>query len=399
MNILLVNKFLYPKGGSESYIFGLARILKLNGHNVSFFGMHDNKNIVNIDDNILVDNIDFHQSSIKNMISFYKTIYSIEARKKIGQAMDRFRPDIVHLNNFNFHLTPSIIYEIKKRKIGIIQTVHDPFLVCPSHSLYNFARRRICNKCISGNYYHCIFDRCIHNSISKSIIGAFEAYLYHTLDAYKLIDHFICPSRFIANKLIEAGFKKDKISIISNFHEYHTHTTGFNHQRREYYLYFGRLSVEKGIKTLLSAINNLPSYRFLIAGTGPMQDELLQIDNLQFLGFRHGLELLELIQNAIATIYPSEWYENCPMSIIESIGLGTPVIASNIGGIPELVIDNFNGMLFTPGSSEQLIQKIKLMQEDQDLRRILYNNLIISAERLSVDRYYDEIMPLYKKYN
>ena len=140
MKILLVNKFLYTKGGSEKYMFDLADVLRPKGHQVKFFGMNDPKNIVETPKEHLVNNIDFHQKSLSILLYPFKIIYSQEARHKIRGLIEEFKPDIVHLNNYNFQITPSIIYELKKYKIPIIQTLHDPILVCPAHLLYNLKK-------------------------------------------------------------------------------------------------------------------------------------------------------------------------------------------------------------------------------------------------------------------
>ena len=135
MKILMVNKFLYPRGGSESYMLKLSEELKSQGHEVEYFGMIDVQNTVGNSLGLYTTNMDFHSKGIQRFLYPFKIIYSREAYKKIGKVLDNFKPDIVHMNNINFQLTPSIIYAIKKRNIPLVQTVHDYQMICPNHLL------------------------------------------------------------------------------------------------------------------------------------------------------------------------------------------------------------------------------------------------------------------------
>ncbi len=395
MKILLVNKFLYPKGGSERYLFDLAELLRAKGHQVEFFGMDDPRNIVETPKEKLVKNIDFHKKSLSTLLYPFKIIYSSEARHKIRRIIKEFRPDLVHLNNYNFQITPSIIYELKKHKIPVVQTLHDPVLVCPSHLLYNVRTGSICEKCKGRKYRNCMITQCIHGSLFRSMLGMFEGYLYYKLKTYDYIEKFICPSQFLADKLIDFGVRKEKLTVIPNF----IHSMDYSDMPRErnYFLYFGRISREKGMVTLLSAVKALPGIQFVFAGSGPLESMLQGLDNGRWVGFKQGEELRDLIRGSIATIYPSEWYENSPLSILESFGLGVPVIGSNIGGIPELIEDQFNGLLFEPKNIADLVDKIKYLDERKELRDGYSRNCLKSSKSFSREKYYQNIFNLYQK--
>ncbi len=395
MKILLVNKFLYPNGGSERYLFDLAEILRAKGHQVEFFGMDDPRNIVETPKEKLVKNIDFHKNSLSTLLYPFKIIYSSEARHKIRRIIREFRPDLVHLNNYNFQITPSIIYELKKHKIPVVQTLHDPVLVCPSHLLYNVRTGSICEKCKGRKYRNCMLTQCIHGSLFRSVLGMFEGYLYYKLKTYDYIEKFICPSQFLADKLIDFGVRKEKLTVIPNF----IHSMHYSDRPRErnYFLYFGRISREKGMVTLVSAVKALPGIQFVFAGSGPLENMLQGIDNGRWVGFKQGEELRDLIRGSIATIYPSEWYENSPLSILESFGLGVPVIGSNIGGIPELIKDQFNGLLFEPQNIADLVDKIKYLDERKELRDEYARNCLESSKSFSREKYYQSIFSLYRK--
>ncbi len=159
MKILLVNKYLYPKGGAETYVFKLGETLQKMGHEVEYFGMYHKDNIVGNSSGQYTSNMDFHGDSLIKMVSnSMKIIYSSEARKKIRKVLDNFKPDVCHLNNFNYQLTPSIILEIVKwrkesgRECKIVYTAHDLQLVCPNHLMMNPVTGNICKKCLEGKY-------------------------------------------------------------------------------------------------------------------------------------------------------------------------------------------------------------------------------------------------------
>ena len=269
MKILMVNKFLYPRGGSESYMLYLAEYVEKIGHEVAFFGMYDEKNTVGNAKNLYTQNMDFHAKGLARFLYPFKIIYSFEAKKKIMQVIDDFKPDIVHMNNINFQLTPSIIYGIKKKGIPLVQTVHDYQMICPNHLLYNFEKNIPCEKCVKGSRIHCIKNRCIHASKVKSMIGAIEAKFYSWLKTYKKVDLFVCPSNFLENKLLSAKeYYKGKTKTIHNFINKEKFA---NNDRKEdsYIVFVGRLSKEKGIENIAGAAKLLPAYRFVVAGSGP----------------------------------------------------------------------------------------------------------------------------------
>ena len=400
MKILLVNKFLFPHGGSETYIFKLNEILKQKGHEVQFFGMNDTKRIVNNNVESYTTNIDFHESNFIKKISYpIKIIYSIEARKKIRKVLDDFSPDVVHLNNFNYQLTPSIILEIVKwrndnnKKCNIVYTAHDYQLICPNHSLFNFRTNKICEKCIKGNYFNCIKYKCIHNSVIRSFIGTIESYFWKKMKTYKYIDSVICPSYFMMKKLNEYELLKNKTIVLHNFVEQPTHRTV---TKKDYVIYFGRYSAEKGINSLVEACNRIPQIKFIFAGQGPLEDKINSTKNINNVGFKSGEELRKLVEEARFSICPSIVFENCPFSVIESQMYGTPVLIADIGGIPELVDKNKTGDTFVSGNVEDLVSKIQIMWEKTKSSNE-YSEKCLQKKFVSTEQYYDEIMSIYSK--
>lgn len=356
MKILMVNKFLYPNGGSETYIFELGKELVRQGHQVEYFGMEHENRIVGNHAESYTANMDFHTGKLQKLLYPFKIIYSSEARKKIRAVLEDFKPDIVHLNNFNYQLTPSIIYEIKAHKIPIVFTAHDYQIVCPNHMMINGKTGRSCEKCLEESSIHCTMDCCIHDSRIKSILGTMENMLYRCLPVYQKINRIICPSRFMEQKLSLDKRLNGRTLVMYNFIPKLSNTSS---EKKEYVLYFGRYSKEKGVSTLLSVCKMLPDISFIFAGKGKLKEEIRKISNIEEVGFVQGEELHELISCALFTVYPSEWYENCPFSVMESQALGTPVIGADIGGIPELIISGKTGEIFQSGNAESLKEKIE----------------------------------------
>lgn len=369
MKVLMVNKFLYPNGGSETYTFKLGEHLSSQGHEVQYFGMEHKGNVVGNKVEAYTSDMDFHGGSkLSKLFLPLKTIYSFEARKQLRKVLDDFQPDVVHLNNFNYQLTPSIIVETIKwrkknrRQCKILYTAHDGQLVCPNHLFKNPNTNQICEKCIDGKYMNCAKGKCVHGSTMKSLVGSMEAIFWKKKKVYKHIDTIICCSEFMKTKLDHNPILAERTVALHNFVD---DVEWKETEKKDYVLYFGRFSEEKGIGTLIQACKELPEIKFVFAGVGPMEDQLNEIDNIENVGFKTGEELEKLIREARFSIYPSEWYENCPFSIMESEMYGTPVLGADIGGIPELIRVGETGELFKSGSIEKLKDKIKTLYNNK----------------------------------
>lgn len=393
MRILMVNKYLYPKGGAETYMLKLGAKLEEMGHEVQYFGMFDRQNVVNNKLSAYTDHKDFHKLSWDYLTYPLKIVYSRSARKELRRLLNAFKPDVVHTNNINFQITPSILYEIKRDNIPIIHTAHDPQWVCPNHTLTNPRTMKNCTECLDGHFFGCIKNRCIHSSLIRSIIGTAEARLYRNLHTYRLADKIICPSRFMEKMLSHNPDIKGRTEVVYNFIDKkisNAEKTG------HYALYFGRFSAEKGIRTLLKAASELPDIQFVFAGSGDLEEEIDKVPNIKNVGFKKGQELDDLIAGADFSILPSEWAENCPFSVMESQSLNTPVIGADIGGIPELIEDGKNGLLFKSGSVEDLKEKIKYLNENEAVRQNLSENCK-NIKYDTIDRYAEKMLLIYKE--
>ena len=398
MKILMINKFLHPNGGSETYIFRLGDSLTARGHEVQYFGMEHEGRCVGNRVNAYTSDMDFHGGSKLAKLTYpIKTIYSSEARRKLRLVLEDFQPDVCHLNNFNYQLTPSILLEIAKwKKEGhpcrVVYTAHDLQLVCPNHMCNNPNTGENCEKCLGGHFENCALGRCIHGSLAKSAIGTLEAMLWNGCGVYKNIDVMICCSEFLKRKMDSNPLFAGKTLALHNFVD---KAEKQETEKQNYVLYFGRFSREKGIDTLIQVCKELPEIPFVFAGTGPLEEELAGVPNIQNVGFQRGQDLETLIRQARFSVYPSQWYENCPFSVMESQLYGTPVLGADIGGIPELIEEGKTGELFESGNAAQLKEKIKMLWENRDLTA-RYSENCAHIRFDDVDTYTEKLLKLYR---
>ena len=399
MKILMINKFLHPNGGSETYIFKLGQQLTEMGHQVQYFGMEHAGRCVGNRVEAYTDDMDFHGGSMLSKLTYpLKTIYSRQARKKLRLVLDDFQPDVCHLNNFNYQLTPSIILEIRKwskqtkQPCRIVYTAHDYQLICPNHMCLNPNSGSICEKCLSGSFVSCLKGKCIHGSTAKSAVGMAEATYWKLRGTYKQIDTVICCSGFMKTKLDTNPIFRSKTVTLHNFID---SIPPQQTEKKDYVLYFGRYGQEKGIDTLLSACKALPEIPFVFAGSGPLEERLKDIPNLENRGFCSGEALQTLIREARFSIYPSEWYENCPFSVMESQMYGTPVLGADIGGIPELIQSGKTGELFPAGDARALTDAIARLWNDRALTE-QYTANCAHVAFMNVEDYCTQLLKLYR---
>lgn len=392
MKILMVNKFLYPNGGSETYIFQLGEALQRSGHEVQYFGMEHAGRVVGNRAQRYTADMDFHTGKLQKLLYPFRIIYSFEAKRKMGEVLRDMKPDVVHLNNINFQLTPSVIYAVRAyekktgRKVKIVYTAHDYQWVCPNHMMRIPATGKICFACRDGHFGACSKNRCIHNSRIKSLLGTIEAKFYACRKTYGMVDVIVCPSAFMKKQLDTNPLLAEKTVMLRNFVEraevdtkqemQHTQNQGSPETKNgsDYVLYFGRFSEEKGIGTLLDACKALPEIPFVFAGSGPLEPQVNQAKNVDNKGFVTGEALRRLIAGARFSVYPSEWYENGPFSVMESQIYGTPVLVSDLGGAPELVQTGRTGELFRGGDMEELTAHIRELWEDPERCRTYRDN-------------------------
>ena len=400
MKVLLVNKFHYIKGGSETYYFSLGDLLEKRGHQVIWFSMKDDRNLPCAQSKYFVNNLDFNASGnpVKSAGAALHLLYSREAGRKFARLLDDEKPDIIHLNIFQSQLTGSIVDEAYKRHIPVVYTAHDLKSVCPNYLMMH--HQNVCEQCLGGHYWHCFANGCMKASKVKSLLASMEAYVYKLRKTYRKIDYVITPSFFYKNKLEAAGIYRCPIEHVRNFlPEGTVYEKG---SRGDYFLYFGRLAREKGIHTLVKAFSKAHvEEKLFIVGAGPEEERLRLMvkklgmeDKILFLGFKSGDELKEIVANALCVCLPSEWYENGPYSILEAQALGRPAIVSDYGGLPELVEDGKTGFITEAGNAFDLTEKIEKMSQSGMDSAYIFNK---AANAYSADLYAEHIIGIYEK--
>ena len=401
MKILLINKFLYPKGGDAISTIETGKLLQNKGHIVFFWGMKSPNNPPFLFDEYFVEEINYEGNlSLRiKLASVFNLMYSLEAKHKIAQLIKIVKPDVVHLNNFAHQISPSILDVFCKFRIPMVMTMRDYKLVCPSYSM--LADGKPCERCKNGRYYFCFLKKCTKNSFLKSFVNTVEMYLHHKiLHVYDKIDTFIAPSKFMLNKVREMGFKK-KIVYLPNFVDIEEFKPQYEWEE-ESIVYMGRLSYEKGVVTLIDAVKGIP-IKLKIIGDGPLRETLISkaegenIDNVEFLGYKTSNELKKLVKKSMFTVLPSECYENSPRVVLESFALGKPVIGARIGGIPELVMDEETGLTFEAGDRKDLKEKIMfLINSPNRIIEMGKNARKFAVEKFNSDRYYSKLMQIYQ---
>ncbi|MFC1669974.1 glycosyltransferase family 4 protein [Spirochaetota bacterium] len=405
LKILLVNNFYYNRGGDTTHLFLLKKLFEKEGHDVVIFSMHHPDNFKSKYSSYFTSYIDYskivNNKSIKNIIRVIsKSIYSLEAKKKIEKLLKEERPDIAHLQNIYHHITPSIIHALKKFKIPILWTMHDFTAICPNSSF--MVNGKLCENCKKRKFYWTVIKKCKRNSLSASIVAAFETTIFRIFRIYRHINVIITPSIFLKNKLIEYGFKRNNIHCINNFLDIDFDES--DEHESNYYLFFGRLVEGKGIETLLKAVKNIELKKLLIIGDGHLRKKLEDFvktnslnSRIVFAGYKPRDEMIKIIKKSLFVIVPSEWYENYPYSILESFACGKPVIGSNLGGIPEQVIDGKTGLLFKSGNAENLKEKIIYLINNPEKIIEMGNNARNFVNELNPESHYRKTIQIYEK--
>lgn len=398
MKILLINNQNSIKGGAHRVFLETGSMLKENGNKVVYFYAKDSLS--------LEDDIDNKYPRIRNYrnLTFIEKVkysrdffYNKDANIKLVTLIEEAKPDIAHIHLFLGGLSLSILNALKTKNIPIVHTVHDYRLICPAYTFLD-KNNNICEKCIDRFYLRCFINKCsLENKYSHSLILSADAYFRrYFINPINIIDKFI----FVSNFSKQLHIKHDKTfarksEIIYNFKP---DVRKFaNNNKGNYFVYFGRLSREKGLMLLVKAAKRL-NINLKIIGDGPLKSTL-QMDsnkNIEVLGFKNQDELWNIISMCSFVIIPSEWYENNPLAIIESFALGKPVIGSNIGGIPEL-IENERGLLFEPKSLLSLKIAIKKALEMPVSRyyQMVKNVINYSDSTLSRNNHYNKLLDTY----
>ncbi|MDC0553794.1 glycosyltransferase family 4 protein [Flavobacteriaceae bacterium] len=400
MKILQINNIHYIRGGADVVYFETGKLLEKYGHQVFYFSSRGEKTLSNENLNYFYQEFNHQKASLFEKVSNIKSfVYNDKSYKSLLKYIDIVKPDVAHVHLFMGGGSVSILKALREKGIPIIHSVHDYRLICPASLLLD-NKNNICELCKDGSYLRCTTKKCAPHSFSKNFMLSMDAYFRKKyLRPLNFINHFIFVSHFSRNKHIE--FEKEyrfKSSVLYNFIE------NFKKNKNkiikgDYFIYFGRLSREKGIATLIEAAT-LSDINLKIVGEGPLYDDCkkLNLKKIDFIGFKQGEELRSLVRNSSFVIVPSEVYESLGMVIIEAYALGKPVIASRIGGIPEIVDNGNTGLLFELKSVKDLTKKINIAESINHDEYLQMSNNAIKFARTHFDskKYYNELIKIYK---
>ena len=410
MRILLVNYRYFISGGPEKYMFNIKKMLEDNGHEVIPFSIHSNKNIeteyskyfvepIGGRDATYFDEVKKTPKSIWQMLT--RSIYSREVEKAIKKEINDVKPDLVYIIHFVNKLSPSVITGAKKMGIPVVLRLSDYFLLCPRFDfVYD---KKLCEECLTKGYMTCIKKRCVKGSLFASTIRVFSMKVHKAIKIYKYVDAFITPSEFLKKKLIQNGFDASKITCIPTFTSSKTEIG--KPQVGNYGLYFGRITEEKGVDTVVKAYEMMPERLLKIMGDDTTDEavrlkgyiEEKNIENIEFIGFKAGEELENVIKGARFTLIPSIWYDNLPNTALESFQYSKPVIASNIGSLPELVEDGINGYLFEPGNVYALINAVEKMDNNEVVIRMGAESKARLEDKFAPQSHYNRLTRIFNE--
>lgn len=395
MKVLIANKFFFRNGGSESVMFQEREFLERSGHQVIDFSMQDKRNLDSPYSSHFVGRQDYRIAGkldkIKSAITF---AHSPEAVRKLNALIDDTLPDLVHCHNIYHQLTPSIIGAAKSRGIPVVLTLHDYKPVCPVYTRLH--DETPCSACLDGDFSQVVKRRCADNSLGKSSLLYLEAILQRRMGSYEKVDRFLAPSHFMRDSVL-GRFHPSQVVPLYNGVDVKDISPSAHDEG--YVLYLGRLSKEKGVETLLRAhAAARGAWPLVVAGTGPLADPLRSsYANAKFVGHVSGDELKKTLKGASLLVVPSEWYENCPMSVLEAMAYGKPVVGSRMGGIPELIEEGQTGLLFEAGNVDQLREQLGILMASPELRRSMGLRARARAEHeFSLDKHNERLLSIYR---
>jgi glycosyltransferase involved in cell wall biosynthesis len=406
LKVLLINNCHYRRGGADVVYLNTGELLESRGHTVAYFSTRSPYNYPTKYSDYFVRDIDaLKLNFVEQLVYMPRKLYSWESRRNLKKIIRDFQPDLAHIHLYKGGLTASILPVLRRKKVPSVITLHDYSLLCPRNIMID-GNGKICERCLSGTRLNCVYHRCNRKNIYYSIINYIEFVLNNNIFNPRLyFNRIICVSKFNYLKHSSHPLFKDRFKHLYNFYPQLSQSKPVT-VKGSYFLFYGRLAPEKGVQTLINTWKRMEEgIRLKIIGEGSMSDMIKteiknnNLTNIEFLGFRKGEELFSYIRNASFILVPSEWYENNPLTIVEAYSAGKPVIGSNIGGIPELIIEGKTGFLFGMGDSEEFEMKIR---EAMQLSVDKYLEMSESAYRFACTKFserihYSELMDIYSE--
>lgn len=416
MKILQVHKYCSRKrgAGSVTAFFETVNLLKRKKQEVVVFSMKDVEGQEEFDSKNFAPHFDINRSAgfWKKIQLAGRSIFNFQAQKSLEKFLKDFQPDVAHIHNVYHYLTPSIFFTLKKHKIPMVLKLSDYKLICPNYKLFN--QGKICQKCQGGKYFHCFLGRCLKNSFVVSLVAMLEAYVHRILHSYDKIDLFLAPSIFMKEKCVQFGIAKERIEILRNTIDQQAFSSleSVKESEKNYFLYYGRISEEKGLRNLIQAtaelkkLNQLGNNKLALVGHGPAQEALEKLTRelglekeVEFWGFKQGAELKEIVASSKFVVLPSLWFDNSPLIISEAQLLEKPVLVSCRGGSGEMLIDQKTGWIFDPENQADFVSKLSqaLKLEKPELQKMGQAGRENILQLNSEEKYYTQLMEIYQR--
>jgi glycosyltransferase involved in cell wall biosynthesis len=402
IKVLFANKFFFLNGGSEVVMFDEIELLRKHRLGVVEISMRDPRNFSSQYESYFIAQKSYRSGSRSQKIrAALSLVHSREAVKNITRLIRDEKPDILHCHNIYHQLTPSIIRAAARLRTPVVLTLHDYKPVCPVYT--QLRNGEPCTECADGRF-ESLLQHCCAGSVGQSALLWAEARYHAAVRSYQHVDRFIAPSRFMRDAVVRR-FGEDKVVHIPNGID--VSRIDPSDEDEGYVLFLGRLSKEKGVETLLRAhaLDNA-TWHLVVAGTGPLLDQLrTRYPLAEFAGHLSGDALKARIRGASLVVVPSEWHENSPISILEAMAYAKPVVASRIGGVPELIRDGTTGLLFEPKDTRTLSSHIKVLLGDAELRvrlgrearRIVETEYSIQKHGAALLSLYESLVPARSK--
>lgn len=406
LKVLLINNCHYRRGGADVVYLNTGDLLESRGHDVAYFSTKSQYNYSTEYSEYFVRDIDaLKLNFVEQLVYMPRKLYSREAKRKLGKVIDNFKPDLAHIHLYKGGLTAAILPVLKRKKLPAVITLHDYSLLCPRNIMID-GEGKICERCLTATRLNCVYHRCNRRNLYYSIVNYIEFVLNNNyFNPGNYFNRIICVSRFNYLKHSNHALFKERFVHLYNFYPLLSQSNPKT-SKGSYFLFYGRLAPEKGVMTLIDTWKRLGNdVHLIIIGEGVMsaqiKDEIREnnLHNVEFLGFRKGEELFSFIRDASFVLVPSEWYENNPLTIVEAYSVGKPVIGSNIGGIPELIIEGRTGFLFEMGDSGGLEEKIRIAAEMSESQ---YLEMSEAAYRFACDKFsekdhYRDLLKIYRE--
>ena len=407
--LLGVHRLHYRKGGAEGVHLDHLALFRERGWDCAEFAMDHPDNEPSEWSDYFPDNFEAPRG-LRALASLPRFFHSGEARRKFSALLDAFEPDVIHTHGIYHHFTPAILAPALERRIPILYTLHDYKLLCPAYYLYR-ENVGVCEGCKGGAQWKCLTNRCTGGSLAKDAVYAADGMRQWRTGAIRsAVAKFVGPSQFLVDKFVEHGFERDKLAYVPNFFESAddapadpVDVAALRARHGAHVLFFGRLSSEKGVNVLIAAAAKA-KFPLVLVGDGPKRDELeaqaaASGADVTFAGHLKGAALWAYVEAADCVAMPSVWYENAPKALLEAQARRKPVIASAMGGIPEMIEDGVTGRLVKPNDPDALAAAlIQTLAETPERRAEMGARARQSAtRRFTRESYYRSMFALYQE--